>query len=101
MFATAEQAILQSVAQQLIDSGEVELETQRLQVKRVGGERLRMVRFEMNGREYDAIEQSQKKSSRWAQLARENHRIVQFREVRTNKYVAVSVDGRLTEYGRH
>jgi hypothetical protein len=60
-----------------------------------------MVRFEMNGREYDAIEQSQKKSSRWAQLARENHAVVQFRDVRTNKYVAVSVDGRLTEYGRH
>jgi hypothetical protein len=100
MFLTAEQKILQSVALQLIDRDEVELDAQQLRVKRVGGERLRMVRFQVNGREYDAIEQSQKKSSRWAQLARENHRVVQFRDVVTSKYVAVSVDGRLTEYGR-
>ena len=55
MFATAEQTIPQSVAQQLIDRGEVALEAQRLQVKCFAGECFRMVRFQMSGREYDAI----------------------------------------------
>ncbi len=54
----------------------------------------------MSGREFEAIEQNRKKPSRWGQLARENHQVVQFRDVVTKKYVAVVVDGEVTEYGK-
>jgi DNA-binding transcriptional ArsR family regulator len=45
-------------------------------------------------------EQNREKPSRWGKLAREKHQVVQFRDVLTHKYVAVSVDGKITEYGR-
>jgi len=51
-------------------------------------------------REFEAIEQNREKPSRWGKLAREKHQVVQFRDVVTHKYVAVSVDGEITEYGR-
>jgi len=54
----------------------------------------------MNGRKYQAIEQNADKPSRWGQLARDGHRVVQFRDVQTGKYVAVAVDGKVKEYPR-
>jgi hypothetical protein len=95
-----EQEMLQTVAMQLLNGEEPTLENQRLRVKRVGGDRLRMVQFKMNGRDFEAIEQNPKKSSRWGQLARAKHQVVQFRDPLTRKYVAVAVDGEITEYGR-
>jgi hypothetical protein len=101
MFVTAEQKVLQSVAMQLMNGEEVGLdEGQKLRVKRVGSGRLRMVQFKLNGRIFEAIEQNREKPSRWGQLAREKHQVVQFRDVETHKYVAVAVDGEITEYGR-
>jgi len=100
MFVTAEQKVLQSVAMQLMNGEEVALDDQKLRVKRVGGGRLRMVQFKLNGRMLEAIEQNRMKPSRWGQLARERHPVVQFRDVETHKYVAVAVDGEITEYGR-
>src|SRR5580693_878737 len=102
MFATAEQKVLQSVAMQLMKGEEVTLEgeDQKLRVKRVGSGRLRMVQFKLNGRVFEAIEQNREKPSRWGQLAREKHQVVQFRDLATRKYAAVAVDGEITQYGR-
>jgi hypothetical protein len=102
MFVTAEQKVLQSVAMQLMNGDVVALDEdgQKLQVKRVGSGRLRMVQFKLNRRMFEAIEQNRMKPSRWGQLAREKHQVVQFRDVATHKYVAVAVDGEITEYGR-
>jgi len=100
MFVTAEQKVLQVVAMQLMNGEEVVLEGQKLRVRRVGSGRLRMVQFQLNGRVFEAIEQNRMKPSRWGQLAREKHQVVQFRDVLTHKYVAVAVDGEITEYGR-
>ena len=102
MFVTAEQKVLQSVAMQLMNGEEVALDEggQKLRVKRVGSGGLRMVQFKLNGRMFEAIEQNRMKPSRWGQLAREKHQVVQFRDVATHKYVAVAVDGEITEYGR-
>ncbi len=102
MCATAEQKVLQSVAAQLMNGEEVALDedVQNVRVKRVGSGRLRMVQFKLNGRMFEAIEQNPMKPSRWGQLAREKHQVVQFRDVATHKYVAVAVDGEITEYGR-
>jgi hypothetical protein len=100
MFVTAEQKVLQSVAMQLMNGEEVALDGQKILVKRVGSGRLRMVQFQLNGRMFEAIEQNRMKTSRWGQLAREKHQVVQFRDVVTHKYVAVAVDGEVKEYGR-
>jgi hypothetical protein len=101
MFVTAEQKVLQLVAMQLMNGEEVTLDDgQKLRVKRVGSGRLRTVQFKLNGRMFEAIEQNRMKPSRWGQLAREKHQVVQFRDVLTHKYVAVAVDGEITEYGR-
>jgi|SRR5580658_11389518 hypothetical protein len=101
MFTAEEQKVLQSVALQLMSGDEVALDDgQKLRVKRVGSGRLRMVDFRMGGRVFEAIEQNREKPSRWGQLAREKHQVVQFRDLATHKYVAVVVDGEITKYGR-
>jgi hypothetical protein len=101
MFVTVEQKVLQAVALQLMNGDEVVLDDgQKLRVKRVGSGRLRMVEFRLGGRVFEAIEQNREKPSRWGKLAREKHQVVQFRDVATHRYVAVSVDGEITEYGR-
>ena len=99
---TAEQKVLQSVAMQLMNGEGVVLDEggQKLRVKRVGSGRLRMLEFRLNGSVFEAIEQNPAKSSGWGKLAREKHQVVQFRDVATHKYVAVAVDGEITEYGR-
>jgi hypothetical protein len=100
MFSSNEQKILQAVAMQLMNGDQVVLDDQTLGVRRVGGGRLRMIRFKMGEREFEAIEQNPKKPSRWGQLARERHQVVQFRDVATGKYAGVAVDGEIREFGR-
>jgi len=80
--------------------GEVVVAGEALMVQRVGGGRLKTVKFRMNGRAYQAIEQNPERPSRWGQLARSGHQVVQFKEVATNQYVAVAVDGEVRGYQR-
>jgi hypothetical protein len=39
------------------------------------------------------------KPSRWGQLARSGHQVVQFKDVQANRFVAVAVDGEVKECG--
>lgn len=87
-----------SVASQMMTKPAVEIEGRSFPVSRTSSQRLRTLRFELGGRHYQAIEQNPEKPSRWGQLARKGHQVVQFREVASGKYIAVSVDGKLTEY---
>jgi hypothetical protein len=57
------------------------------------------VTFTMEGRQYAAIEQNPGKPSRWGQLARSGHQVVQFKDGQSNRFVAVAVDGEVKEYG--
>jgi len=91
--------ILKSVAEQMMNGSEVVVEGQAFRLARTGSRRFRTLRFARGGREYQAIEQNPEKPSRWGQLAREGHRVVQFRDLSTQKYVAVVVDDKVTEYG--
>jgi hypothetical protein len=93
--------LLSAVATQLMGGDEVIIAEQRIPVTRVGSGRLRCVRFELNGRQIVAIEQNRSKPSRWGQLARKGHKVVQFQDLMTRKYLAVAVDGEVLEYGRH
>lgn len=81
-------------------SGVVTVNGKTDRVSRTGAQRLRTVRFLMDGAEYQAIEQNPEKPSRWGKLAREGHRVVQFRDLGSGKYVAAAVDGKVTEYTR-
>jgi hypothetical protein len=94
------ESMLGAVAAQLMNGEEVLVEDQRIPVRRVGSGRLRMVAFRMSGRLWEAIEQNPDKPSRWGKLAREKHQVVQFRDVEAHRYVAVSVDGEVREYGK-
>ncbi len=92
--------ILKSIAEQLMSQPTVEVQGQSIPVKRTTSNRLRMVSFELDGRRYEAIEQNREKPSRWGQLARKGHQVIQFRDVATNKYIAVAVDGDVKVYGK-
>jgi len=92
--------LLKSVAAQLLASGAVTLEGQKVRVGKTSRQRLRTARFLMKGREYEAIEQNPEKPSRWGKLAASGHQVVQFRDMLTNRYVAVAVDGEVKWYGR-
>ena len=92
-------AVLASIAQQMMSSNAVDVNGKPVPVSRTNGHRLRTLPFTMDGREYQAIEQNAAKPSRWGQLAREGHQVVQFKDVGTNKFVAVVVDGEVTVYG--
>jgi hypothetical protein len=92
--------LLSSIAEQMWTSPSVTVNGKNIPVKQSSYQRLKMVSFDMNGRKYQAIEQNAEKPSRWGQLAREGHRVVQFRDVQTGKYVAVAVDGNVKEYAR-
>jgi hypothetical protein len=93
--------LFSAIAEQLMSAAEtISVDGRVLPVRLTGRQQLRCVRFSAGGTEYEAIEQNAAKPSRWGQLAREGHRVVQFRDVLSDRYVAVSVDGRVTIYGR-
>ena len=91
---------LSSVAQQLMSGNFVEVSGKRIPVRRTSAHRFRTAPFEIEGRQYQAIEQNPEKPSRWGQLARDGHPVVQFKDVVRNKFVAVAVDGKVTAYGK-
>lgn len=93
-------ALLHDVAMQMMSGTTVKVQGKTLRVGRTSGLHLKTVNFTMDGREYEAIEQNATKPSRWGELAREGHQVVQFKDVATNRFVAVSVDGEITEYER-
>jgi hypothetical protein len=90
--------VLTSVADQLLSKNQVTVEDRATRVTRTGAQRLRTTRFVMGGREYQAIEQNPEKPSHWGKLARAGHKAVQFRDLGSQKYVAVMVDGQVREY---
>ena len=94
-------ALLSSVAEQLMSADKIRVAGQALSVQRTSRHGFRCVRFSSNGTEYEAIEQNATKPSRWGELARRGHRVVQFMDVQTNRYIAVSVDGKVTLYSGH
>ena len=91
-------AIFQSVAEQLLTGPQIIVDGRSTRVTRTGSLRLRTARFLVQGREYQAIEQNADKPSHWGKLARAGHKVVQFRDLSSQKYVAVSVGGKIREY---
>jgi hypothetical protein len=90
--------VLVEAWRQVLEEGrdDVELAGHRSKVGRTRGQGLRTVAFLYEGHRIEAIEQNPTKTSRWAQLARDGKRIVQFRSDR--RYIANVCDGVLTRY---
>jgi hypothetical protein len=75
---------------------EIEVDGHRFRTGRTRARRLRTVDVRVGSVAVEGIEQNPEKTSRWAQLAREGHRIMQFRV--GPRYVGVVCDGVLTKY---
>jgi hypothetical protein len=73
---------------------ELEGETYHVTVSKAKG--LRMVAFNVGPHHIMGIEQNPKTESRWAALAREGNRIIQFRS--KGRYVANVCEGKLVRY---
>jgi hypothetical protein len=97
--AVIDNALFEKIAAQLMAADRVEVEGAVLPVRRTSSQRLKTVAFTSGGQKYQAIEQNPDKPSRWGQLARSGHQVVQFKDVAGNRFVAVSVDCKLTVYG--
>jgi hypothetical protein len=70
---------------------------QTFAVRETPRRRLREVDFVFEGQPMRGLEQNPKTASRWAQLAREGHKVKQF--LAAGRYVGVVVDGKVTRYG--
>jgi hypothetical protein len=89
---------------QKLESGEekggprsVELEGKTFAVRETPRKRLREVDFVFEGQPMRGLEQNPKTESRWAQLARKGHKVMQF--LAAGRYVGVVVDGKVVMYG--
>jgi hypothetical protein len=99
MTASLEETLISVWRQALVeDSTTVSLEGGSYPVRRTSRSKLREVDFEFEGQRLRGLEQNPKTGSRWAQLAREGKKIMQFLSDR--RYIANVVDGQVEFYGR-
>jgi|SRR5581483_7594 len=98
--ATSLEETLISVWRQALaeNARSVKLEDRSFPVRRTNRLRLREVDFQFEGHELRGLEQNPETASRWAQLAREGKKVMQFLQQR--HYIAVVVDGKVRLYGR-
>ena len=65
-------------------------------VRRTTKNRLAQIDFEVDGVEFRGLEQNPQTKSRWAKMAREGAKVMQF--LRADRYVGVVADGVLKHY---
>ena len=95
--STLAEALVEVWRQLLVEGAPaLELGGQRRSVERTRSLGLRTVAFEFRGSVLEAIEQNPTTSSRWAKLAQEGKRILQFRS--RGRYVANVCEGTLLRY---
>lgn len=93
-----EAALVAVWQQSLIDKKKsVEVEGKSYAVRQTAKSKLKQVDFRFEGRELRGLEQNPETKSRWAKMAREGGRVMQFLE--RGKYIGVVVDGKVHVYG--
>ena len=99
MAATLEE-VLNSVWRQALVEGArtVTISDKSFPVRRTSRSRLREVDFRFEDHELRGLEQNPKTTSRWARLAREGKKVMQF--LSAGRYIAVVVDGKVQFYGK-
>ena len=65
-------------------------------IRRTAKHRLAQIDFEVDGVEFRGLEQNPQTKSRWAKMAREGAKVMQF--LRAGRYVGVVADGVLKHY---
>ncbi|PYV80077.1 MAG: hypothetical protein DMG93_19700 [Acidobacteria bacterium] len=99
MAASLEETLISVWQQALIENaGNVKLENRGFPVRRTSRSKLREVDFQFEGHEMRGLEQNPETASRWAQLARQGKKVMQFLQQR--RYIAVVVDGKVQLYGK-
>jgi hypothetical protein len=88
-----------AVWQQALADGkpEVDLDGRGYRVERTRAKRLRTVTFDYGGHHITGIEQNPRTASRWAELAQQGQRIMQFSV--GGRYVGNVCEGKLVRYG--
>jgi hypothetical protein len=99
MAASLEDTLTSVWKQALVEKAKsVVLDKRSFPVRRTSRARLREVDFQFEGHELRGLEQNPETGSRWAQLARQGKKVMQFLQQR--RYVAVVVDGSVHFYGQ-
>jgi hypothetical protein len=94
-----EQALVEVWRQALIENAaHVQLGSDQYPVRRTSKRRLREVDFQFDGNEIRGLEQNPETKSRWAAMAREGKKVMQF--LSEGRYLANVADGKLTVYSR-
>jgi hypothetical protein len=75
----------------------VQIGDQKYPVRETSRRQLKQVDFQFDGHELRGLEQNPDTKSRWAKMAREGKKVMQFLDA--GRYVAVVVDGKMKTYG--
>lgn len=95
--ATLEDTLLTVHHQSLIENKKtVTLEDKSFPVRSTAKRKLKQIDFQVDGRELRGLEQNPETKSRWAKMARDGSKVMQFLE--RGKYVAVVADGKVHFY---
>ena len=74
----------------------VKIDGSSFSVRRTSKHHLAQVDFELEGQEFRGLEQNRQIKSRWAKMARERSKVMQF--LQAGQYVGVIADGVLKRY---
>jgi hypothetical protein len=97
MAMSLEDALVSVWRQVMAEDGKtVTLNDERYPVRRTTRSKLREVDFKFEGRALRGVEQNASTSSRWAKLAQEGKKVMQF--LSDGRYVANVVEGKATVY---
>lgn len=92
-----EETLVEVWRQTLVDNAKiVELGAERYGVRRTSKRKLREVDFLFDGQEIRGLEQNPETNSRWARMAREGKKVMQF--LIEGRFVANVADGKVTLY---
>src|ERR1039458_2469082 len=98
MAASLEGTLISVWRQALVeDARTVTLENETYPVRRTSRAKLREVDFRFNAEMLRGLEQNPNTNSRWAQLAQQEKKVMQF--LTGGRYIAVVVDGKVQFYG--
>jgi len=96
---TFEETLISVWRQSLVDKSlSIEVDGKQLPVRTTAKRKLKQIDFVFEGREIRGLEQNPETKSRWAKMAREGKKVMQFLE--NGRYVAVVVDGKMKTYGQ-
>ena len=94
---TFEEVLISVWRQSLVDkSPTVEVDGKKFPVRTTAKRKLNQIDFVFDGRDIRGLEQNPDTKSRWAAMARQGKKVMQFLE--GGKYVAVVVDGKMKTY---